>query len=135
VSLSTYDLAWESQGRPQVVYISFIKYVSPAPDAAAGSGRRLRTPPDAGSGRRFRTPPDAGSGRRFRTPPVRRRAGVTRPRPERFRIDDRYIFAAHQLFVFRSVAENPTSSATRKRTKRFRHRVRDHDDTRGEQKT
>jgi hypothetical protein len=25
VSLSTYDLAWESQGRPQVVYISFIK--------------------------------------------------------------------------------------------------------------
>jgi hypothetical protein len=25
VSLSTYDLAWESQGRPQVVYISFIR--------------------------------------------------------------------------------------------------------------
>jgi len=76
--------------------------------------------------------------RRLRTPPVRQavsRAGVTRPRPGRFRVDDRYIFAAHQLFVFRSVAENPTSSATRKRTKRFRHRVRDHDDTRGEQKT
>jgi hypothetical protein len=68
VTQSTYDLAWESQGRPQVVYISFIKYVSPAPLSRAGSGRRrrrLRTPaPTAGSGRRFRMPPDAGSGRR-----------------------------------------------------------------------
>ena len=25
VSLATYDLSWESQARPQVVYISFIK--------------------------------------------------------------------------------------------------------------
>jgi hypothetical protein len=109
--------------------------------ASSPFARRLRTPPppapDAGSDRRLRTPVPDAAGRR--TPPVRRRtvsrAGVTRPRPGRFRIDDRYIFAAHQLFVFRSVAENPTSSATRKRTKRFRHRVRDHDDTRGEQKT
>jgi hypothetical protein len=82
VTQSTYDLAWESQGRPQVVYISFIKYVSPgealpfrapAPDAAAGSGRRLRlrTPPDAGSGRR-RTPVPDAAGRRLRTPPGRK---------------------------------------------------------------
>jgi hypothetical protein len=64
VSLSTYDLAWESQGRPQVVYISFIKYVlpgealpfrAPAPDAA-GSGRRR----SGRRRRRLRTPPDAG---------------------------------------------------------------------------
>ena len=109
--------------------------------ASSPFARRLRTPPppapDAGSDRRLRTPVPDAAGRR--TPPVRRRtvsrAGVTRPRPRRSRIDDRYIFAAHQLFVFRSVAENPTSSATLKRTKRFRHRVRDHDDTRGEQKT
>ena len=70
VTQSTYDLAWESQGRPQVVYISFIKYVLPGealpfrapapdaagPDAAAGSRRRrrLRTPPDAGRRRSAR---------------------------------------------------------------------------------
>ncbi len=71
MTLSTYDLAWESQGRPQVVYISFIKYVLPgealpfrapapdaAPDAATGSG-----PDAAGSG-----PDAAGSGRRSAGP-------------------------------------------------------------------
>ncbi len=71
---STYDLAWESQGRPQVVYISFIKYVLPGealpfrapapdaagPDAAAATG----SGPDApGSGRR-RTPSRSRAGDR-----------------------------------------------------------------------
>jgi hypothetical protein len=100
VSLSTYDLAWESQGRPQVVYISFIKYVSPgealpfrapAPDAAAGSGRRLRTPPDAGSGRRRAVS----------------RAGVTRPRPGRFRINDRHVHISsrHISYLFSALLQ------------------------------
>jgi hypothetical protein len=87
VTQSTYDLAWESQGRPQVVYISFIKYVSPG-EALPFCHRHVH-------------------------------------------ISSRHI----SYLFFRSVAENPTSSATQKRTKRFRHRVRDHDDTRGEQKT
>ena len=49
VSLATYDLSWESQARPQVVFILFIKWVPPPPARPPETGPSAGHRPFAGN--------------------------------------------------------------------------------------